>query len=198
MIMIMVVALWIVGCITSLPRGVIIHGCQDHQQLLKRCSIEITGPNVCQENIPHTITPLWSACTFDTATMWPWTHTAYAKSWLYHQHDATGTVIRRTTPQLSSGDRVPTSRFFIFFSDNPVWASAAIARPWQGSASCALRDSLLHTTFVLCHYLPVCGLPVSLQESCHSPSTSHQWAVFTHRTADDWMFFVCCTILSKS
>jgi hypothetical protein len=81
------------------------------------------------------------------------------------------------------------------FCWNPVGSSAAIAHRWQEPASCALLDAVLHTTVVLRCYLPVCGLPVSLHDSCHSPSTPHPRAVFTHRTATDWMFLVCRTIL---
>ena len=67
----------------------------------------------------------------------------------------------------------------------------------QGPTSCAFRDAVLHSTVVLRRYLHVCGLPVSFHDSFPSPSTSHQQAVFSHRTAADWMCVVCRTVLCK-
>ena len=55
---------------------------------------------------------------------------------------------------------------------------------------CVLRDALLHTTVVMCAYLPYCHLPVSFDQFVRS----HVSAL---RTAAHWMFLFFCTILYK-
>ena len=53
--------------------------------------------------------------------------------------------------------------------------------------------SVLHTTVILHRYLSV-----SLHDSSHYLSTSHQQAVLAHRTVADWRFYFCRTILAKT
>jgi hypothetical protein len=126
-----------------------------------RFSIGIKGPNVCQENIPHTSTPSPNPdC---------------------HQHDGTGTGNRRTrqcfsTPQLSSvGDGLPTgatsSCLYLLEVEPSVVVCCNSPSVTKVGEFCVLRCRSAHH----CCTAPlfaVCGLPVSLHNSCHSPSTS--------------------------
>ena len=50
--------------------------------------------------------------------------------------------------------------------------SAAVTYPLRGLMHCVFRDALLHTTVVMCGYLPYCHLPVSFDQSGPSPLTS--------------------------
>ena len=82
------------------------------------------------------------------------------KEWCFHLHAS------------RLGWCCPLEPLLLVFSGcewNRVWSAAAVAHLWQGP-SCAFWDAVLHTTVVLCRY--VCLWPVSLHDSCHSPSTS--------------------------
>ncbi len=56
--------------------------------VFKRCSISTKGPKVCQENIPHTITPHHQPEPLRQGRMDPCFHVLYTKFWLYHLNAA--------------------------------------------------------------------------------------------------------------
>ena len=53
-----------------------------------------------------------------------------------------------------------------------ILSSAAAAYPLRDLTRCVFRYALLHTTVVMCGYLPYCHLPVSFVQSGPSPLTS--------------------------
>ena len=69
----------------------------------------------------------------------------------------------------------------------------------RGLTRCMFRDTLLHTTVVMCGYLHYWHLPVSFDQSFPSPLTSFMTVtrVFAHRTAAHWLFLVFYAILCK-
>jgi hypothetical protein len=91
------------------------------------------------------------------------------------------------TPQLSgAGDRVPIGAAYFGYQLTGVEPGVVNCwNTWQRLTSCVFRGAFPLTTDLLLHYLSVCAPPVSLHNSCHSPSNSHQQAVFAHRTAAD-------------
>ena len=131
--------------------------------------IGINGPKVCQENIPHTITPPPPAWTVDDKAGWVHgfmllvpnsdpTICMYSAKSEIHQ-----TRLRFSSFQRSSfGEPVPTaaSAFCSWLTEawNPTWSSAVVAHPPQGSTCCAFWDAFLHTTIVQNAYLSYCSL----------------------------------------
>ena len=59
-------------------------------------------------------------------------------------------------------------RFFFLL----IETSAAVAYPLKSSTCCVFRDASLHTPVVMCVDLHYCHLPVSFDQSGHSPRTS--------------------------
>jgi len=120
----------------------------------KQCSVGSKWPKVCQEAIPHTITPPSSAWTVDT------------------RQD--GSMLLCCLPQILT---LPSLRLFfcpIFVSPcelypqfpifswqewHSVWSSAAVAHLLQGSMCCV-------------GYLSYCCLSISSYKSGHSTLTS--------------------------
>ena len=85
--------------------------------------------------------------------MGPWTHAAYARSWLCHQHDTTGTGIHQTTQcfstlQLSSVGRISTgaapSCFYLIGVEPGVVVCYNSPSVTRINELCALRCGSVH------------------------------------------------------
>ena len=77
-----------------------------------------------------------------------------------------------------------------------TYCSSAATYPLRGLVRCVFRDALLHTTVAMSGYLHYCYLPVSFDQSGHSPVVlSHEQRIFDRRPATHWIFFVLPTIL---
>ncbi len=93
----------------------------------KWCSIGTKGPKVCQENIPHIITPPPPAWTVETRQNGSMFQVLYAKFWPYHLNVA-AEIDTHHTRQL-------------FFQSSTV-------QFWWACANCSLRGSQNHTVIV--------------------------------------------------
>ncbi len=148
--------------------------------VFKRCSIGTNGPKVCQENIPHTITPpaAWTVETRQDGSM---------LSCSLHQ------ILTLTSECCSRNQLIrPGNVFTIFYCQimlilcelyppcavliwperHPVWSSAAGAHLLQGSMCCVFRDGILQILVVTSDYLSYCCLSIISNQSVHSPLTS--------------------------
>ncbi len=134
---------------------------------------------MCQENIPHTITPPLPAWTVETK------QDGSMLSCSLHQ-------ILTLLSECRSRSRDPGNIFPIFYcpilvslcelyppypvlswqEQHQVWSSAAVAHLLQGSMCCAFRDGILHTLVVTSVYLSYCCLSIISNQSAHSPLTS--------------------------
>ncbi len=143
---------------------------------------------MCQENIPHTITPPPPAWTAET-----------------RQDGSTLSCSLRQIMTLLSEcrsrnrDSSEQATFFqssiVFFSNlllshfgelvrkpsfavlswqerHPVWSSAAVAHLLQGLTCCAFRDGILHTLVVTSGYFSYRCLSIISNQSAHSPLSS--------------------------
>ncbi len=122
----------------------------------KRCSIGTKEPKVCQENIPHIITP-------PPTTAWT----------VETRQD--GSMLSCFLRQIFSEPMQISSLRFLFLADrkrHTVWSSAAVALLLQDSTCCVFRDGILHTLVVTSDYLSYCCLSIISNQSAHSPLTS--------------------------
>ncbi len=152
--------------------------------VFKRCSVGTKGPKVCQENIPHTITPPPAAWTIETR------QDGSMLSCSLHQ-------ILTLPSECCSRNRDSSDQATFFQSSivqfcwacanlfgeppfpvlgwqerHPVWSSAAEAHLLQGSTCRVFRDGILHTLVVTSGYLSYCCLSIISNQSAHSPMTS--------------------------
>ncbi len=121
----------------------------------KLCSIGTKGPKVCQENIPHTITPPPTAWTIEIRQDGSMLSCSSDQATFFQS-----SIVTIAFPVLSWQER------------HPVWSSAAVAHLLQGSTCCAFRDGILHTLVVTSGYLSYCCLSIISNQSAHSPLTS--------------------------
>ncbi len=161
----------------------------------KRYSIGTKGPKVCQENIPHTITPPPPAWTVETRQD-PCFHVLYAKFWPYHLNVAAEIETHQTRQcfynlLLSNfGDPVWIVPVFSWQERHPVWSSAVVAHLLQGSMCCAFRDDILHSLVVTSDYLSYCCLSIIFNPSAHFPLTStRHFRPHNCRSLDIFFFF---------
>ncbi len=135
---------------------------------------------VCQENIPHTITPP-AAWTVETRQDDPCFHDLYTKFWPYiwmSQQESrlirSGNVfsIFYCPVLVSLCELYPPCAVLIWPERHPVWSSAAGAHLLQGSTCCVFRDGILQIWVVTSGYLSYCCLSIISNQSDHSPLTS--------------------------
>ncbi len=136
---------------------------------------------MCQENIPHIITPPAAAWTIETRQDDPCFHVLYTKLWPKHLNVAaeiktpqTGNVfIIFCCPVLVSlCELYPPCAVLIWPERHPVWSSAAGAHLLQGSTCCVFRDGILQILVVTSGYLSYCCLSIISNQSVHSPLIS--------------------------
>ncbi len=138
----------------------------------KRYSIGTKRPKVCQENIPHTITPPPPAWTVETR------QDGSMLSYSLRQ-------ILTLPSECCSRNRESSDQAMFIQSSivrHPVWSSAAVTHLLQGSTCCAFRDGFLHTLvvqLVTSGYLSCCCLSIISNQSAQSPLTSDINKVFS-------------------
>ncbi len=119
----------------------------------KQCSIGTKGPKVCQENIPHTITPHQQPEPLRQGRMDPCFLVLYAKFWPYHLNVAAEIETHQT--------RQRCSNLLLFNLGEPVWIVSSVSCSYltgaapsvvfcccspsapSGSTCCAFRDGIL-------------------------------------------------------
>lgn len=144
---------------------VVVEGRGQQWYLGRMCCLN-NAQKVYQEIIPHIITPLAAAWTFDTR------HGGSTLSCCLNPV-LTPECITKTRQHFPN--LLLTNFFlhkfilsFLFRQEwNPVWSSAAVAHVLQGSTSRIFRDAFLPSG-----YLSYCCLRISLQQSAHSPLTT--------------------------
>ncbi len=165
--------------------------------VFKRCSIGTKEPKVCQEDIPHTITPPPPAWTVETRQDGSCFNVLHTKFWLYHLNVAaeiethqTGNVfpIFYCPILVSLCELYPPCPVLIWQERHPVWFSAAVAHLLQGSTCCAFRDGILHT---LVGYLIYCCLSIISNQSAHFPLTSDTNKAFSSTQLQLTGYFLC-------
>ncbi len=144
----------------------------------KLCSIGTKGPKVCQENIPHTITPpppAWTVETRQDGSMLSCslrqilTLLSQKKSRLIRPGD----VFQSSTVQFWWAC-VNCRLRFLFLSDRSGSRCGLLLL----ESICfrvrrvAFRDGILHTLVVTSGYLSYCCLSIISNQSAHSPLTS--------------------------
>ncbi len=145
----------------------------------KRCSIGTKVPKVCQEDIPHTITPppAWTVETRQDGSM---LSCFYTKLWPFHLNVAAEIETHQTRQRfpifycpvlVSLCELYPLFPVLIWQERHPVWSSAAVDHLLQGSMCCAFRDGILHNLVVTSDYLSYCFLSIISNQSAHSPLT---------------------------
>ncbi len=140
-------------------------------------------PKVCQENIPHTITPppppAWTIETRQDGSMLSCslrqilTLTSECRSRNRDSSDQV-TFYQSSTVQFWWACANCSFRF-LFLADRsgtPVWSSAAVAHLLQGSTYCVFRDGILYTLVVTSGYLSYCCLSIISNQSAHSLLTT--------------------------
>ncbi len=147
--------------------------------MFKRCSIGTKGPKVCQENIPHTITPAaWTVETRLDGSMLSCslcqilTPPSECRSRNRDSSDQATFPIFYYPILVSLCELYPPFPVLSRQERHPVWSSAAVALLLQGSKCCAFRDSILHTLVITSGYLSYCCLSIISNQSAHSPLTS--------------------------
>ncbi len=144
--------------------------------VFKQCSIGTKGPKVCQDNIPHPITPLpWTIETRQDGSMLSW---SLRQILTLHLNVAAEIETRQCFSNLLLSSFVES-----------VWIVSSVccsyltgAAPgvvfccWSPSASgfmcCVFRDGILQTLVVTSGYLSYCRLSIISNQSAHSPLTS--------------------------
>ncbi len=175
----------------------------------KQCSIGTKGPKVCQENIPHTITPPPAAWTIETrqdgsmlscSLCQILTLPSECRSRNQDSSDQ-ATFFQSSIVQFWWACVNYILRFlFLAYRSALVWSSAAVAHLLQGSMCCTFRDGILHTLVVTSGYLSYCCLSIISNQTANSPLTSdlwHQQVIFVHTTAAHWIFSLFWTIFCK-
>ncbi len=132
------------------------------------------GAQVCQENIPRTITPPPPAWTIAkrqdgamlSCSLWQiLTLPSECRSRIRDSSDQT-TFFQSSIVQFWWACANCIIRFLIL-------AVAAVAHPLQGSTWCAFRDGIRHTLVVTSAYFSYCYLSIIYNQSAHSPLTSN-------------------------
>ncbi len=149
--------------------------------VFKRCSIGTKGPKVCQDNIPHTITPPPPpARTVETR------QDGSMLSCALHQILTLPSECR--SRNWDSSDQA-TSIFYCLILVRPVPIVASVSSYYltgaapsvvfcccspsaSGSDVLWFRDGILHTLVVTSGYLSYCCLSIISNQSAHSPLTS--------------------------
>ncbi len=137
----------------------------------KRCSIGTKRPKVCQENVPHTITPpppAWTVETRQDGSMLSYflsqvlTHLNVAAEIQIHQ-------TRQLFPIFCWWVCVNCILRVLFLADRSGTRCGLLL---QGLTCCVFRDDILHTLVVTSGYLCYCCLSIISNQSVHSPLTS--------------------------
>ncbi len=170
--------------------------------MFKWCSIGTNGPKVCQENIPHIITPPdWTVETRQDGTMFSCSLrqilTLPAEPYLLPCRSRTRDSSDHATffpifycPILRSlCELYPPFPVLSWQERHPVWCSAAVAHLLQGSTCCVFRDGILHTLVVTSGYLSYCFLSIISNQSAHSPLTSEINKAFSFTQLPCFLFF---------
>ncbi len=138
-------------------------------------------PKVCQENIPHTITPppaaVWTIETRQDGSM-----LSCSLRQILTLHLNVAEIETHQTRQrfsifycpvlLSLCELCPPCAVLIWPERHPVWSSAAGAHLLQGSTCCVFRDGILQILVITSDYLSYCCLSIISNQSVHSPLTS--------------------------
>ncbi len=151
--------------------------------VFKWCSISTKGPKVCQENIPHTITPpppAWTVEKKQDGSMLScsiWQILTLPSECHSRNRDSSdqATFFQSSIVQFwlaSLCELYPPFPVLRWQERHPVWSSAAVAHLLQGSTCCVFRDGILHTLVVTSDYLSYCCLSIISNQSAHSPLTS--------------------------
>ncbi len=127
---------------------------------------------MCQENIPHTITPpppAWTIETRQDGSMLSCSlHqilTLSSECWSRNRDSSDqATFFQSSIVQFwwFLCELYPPCAALSWQERYPVWSSAAVARLLQGSTCCAFRDGILHILVVTSGYLSYCCLLSSL------------------------------------
>ncbi len=171
--------------------------------VFKRCSIGTKGPKVCQENIPHTITPprVWTVETRQDGSM-----LSCSLRQILHLNVAAEIETHQTRQCFSN---LLLSNFCVsvwivisvsWQERHPVWSSTAVAHLLQGSTCCVFRDGILHTLVVTSGYFSYCFISIISNQSAHSPLTADRWhqqGIFVRTSTAHWIFSLFRTILCK-
>ena len=133
---------------------------------------------MCQENLPHTITPLpptWTVDTMQVGSMDSccWCQILTLPSVCFRNWDSSdqATFFQSSTVQLLSPLQ-PQLPVLGWRKWNPTWFSAVVAHPPQGLTCCAFWEAFLFTSNVQSGYLSYRSLSVSSNQSSHSLLTT--------------------------
>ncbi len=149
--------------------------------VFKQCSIGTKGPNVCQENIPHIITPPPPAWTVETRQDGSMLSCSLCQILILHLNVAAEIKTHQTRHGFSN---LLLSNFV-----EPVWIVVSVscsyltgAAPgvvfccWSPSASgfdvLCVQRCILQILVVTSGYLSYCCLSIISNQSAHSPLTS--------------------------